>query len=101
MKAILLKLPDDTHERWSQRARSAGMNLSAWVRAKCDEEIEDTGEGHPPITRQALAERMPVSAPISRLTGHPPDCDCMVCVQHRRFATSPTFTHSEPSRRKR
>ncbi len=78
LKPILLKLAEDTHERWSQRARAAGMNLSQWIRAQCDGELEDAGEGHPPISSQVPAEPSPVARPQHHIR-----CPCEDCQRKR------------------
>lgn len=56
MKSILLRISDEDHAMWSDRARKIGVSLSAWIRLRCLGYLP----GDPPAQTHAVpAKKLP------------------------------------------
>jgi hypothetical protein len=55
VKPILLKLDDDLHAQWLEKAKIDGKTLSGWIRDKCNEDrtVRDTPAENSPTERSA------------------------------------------------
>ena len=103
-KPTHLRIPDEEKAAWLERAAAAGMNLTEWIRAKCNGTPEAGGTSgptrqkrrepsFPPTVAESLgpkrvreAEAAGEVKPENRVfNGHEVDCDCMRCTQSRRF----------------
>jgi hypothetical protein len=48
LKAVLLKLDEATHARWTAAAKSLDESLSEWIRTQCNQALD----GPPPLARK-------------------------------------------------
>ena|ERR1019366_6958174 len=40
---IQLRVPDDVADAWREQADAAGVTLSAWIRARCESPVDESG----------------------------------------------------------
>ncbi|MDP2293430.1 MAG: toxin-antitoxin system HicB family antitoxin [Actinomycetota bacterium] len=71
MKQLLLRVPDELHERLARRAVAEGMSVNALATGVLDVAVTDAG-GTPKSTLRARATALGLSAPTALAASAPP-----------------------------